>query len=387
MSSFANNPSPKPQPSPPSRLGALCERPFRALRARQRGSVIIVTLWTITLLTVLVTVIASENRLSARAALYQQEDLADWAGVIGAVNQAEMELMLERMPRPPEVVDDLSEVGRRPEYRFNGRELELNYPAAEDVTVRIYDHAGKINLNEISRARLRALIENKIGEDQDDRVDELLAAWNDWQDLNDLQSVIGAEVDYYQELDLPYRPRNGPFETVDELLLIRGFDEVFADVDLEAAFTLFGDNELVNLNLATVEAMQLLPGLNDELIEEIVAFRQENEFRGNGDVARIVPAENMAELRFWINNRKTTNHYTILAYPSQRGTLDEDGRPRPLTEEEQAEAGFLGLPDIDLATNAFSETVEVRTFNERPKILRINPYEKIPARVYVEPEE
>ena len=387
MISRAKNHSPKPQPSPPSRLGVLCERKPRALCERQGGSVIIVTLWTITLLTVLVTVIASENRLSARAALYQQEDLAHWAGVIGAVNQAEMELMLERMPRPPEVVEDVSQVGRRPEYRFNGGELELNYPAADDVTVRIYDHAGKINLNEISRARLRALIENKIGEDQDDRVDELLAAWNDWQDLNDLQSVIGAEVDYYQELDQPYRPRNGPFETVDELLLIRGFDEVFADVDLEAAFTLFGDNELVNLNLATVEAMQLLPGLNDELIEEIIAFRQENEFRGNGDVARIVPAENMAELRFWINNRKTTNYYTILAYPSQRGTLDEDGQARPLTDEEQAEAGFLGLPDVDLATNAFSQTVEVRTFNERPKILRINPYERIPARVYVEPEE
>ena len=68
---------------------------------RQRGTVIIVTLWTITLLTILITVLAGQIRLSAQAAFFHQQDLRSWANVQAAVNQAEMELMLEYMPRPP----------------------------------------------------------------------------------------------------------------------------------------------------------------------------------------------------------------------------------------------------------------------------------------------
>ena len=341
----------------------------------QRGSVIIITLWTIILLTILVTVIASEVRLSAHAAYYQRQELGNWADVLAAVNQGEMELMLEKMPRPPEVIDDLNEIDKNPLYRFNGQELELNYPAAEGITVRIYDHAGKINLREISRPRMRALLEKKLGDDQDDKIDQLIAAWGDWLDLNNAASVNGAEQDYYEALTPPYIPRNGKMESVEEILNIRGFDEVFSDVDMEAAFTLYTDNELVNLNLATVEAMRLLPGLDDDLIEQILAWRQENEFRGNGDVAQIVPAENMAELRPWLNSRKVSNFYTVMAYPKITA---------PNADDEEA-ADEDAMPQ-DLSSNAYSEIVEVDSFNNRPKVLRVNPYEKIPIRVLVQDE-
>ena len=341
--------------------------------SRQRGSVIVVTLWTVILLTILITVIAGQIRLSARAAYYQQEELGEWASIVSAVNQAEMELMMERMPRPPETIDDLDEINRNPLFRFNGQELSLHYPQAEGITVRIYDHAGKINLREIGRPRMRALLEKKLGEDADDQIDELIAAWGDWVDLSDSAGINGAERDYYEALDNPYSPRNGKLETVEEILHIRGFDEVFADVDLDAAFTLYTDDELVNLNLATVEAMQLLPGLDDELIAEIVAFRENNEFRGNGDVAQIVPAENMAELRPWLNSRRATSYYTIMAYRknSAEEYLFEDNEP----------------VEVDVTKTAFSEIVEIRSVNDRPKVLKINPYQDIPIRLVVRTED
>jgi general secretion pathway protein K len=345
-------------------------------KIKQRGSVIIVTLWTITLVTILVTVLAGQIRLSARAAFFHQEDLRNWSGVLAAINQAEMELMLEKMPRPPENLEDLDEVGRNPLYRFDGEEQQLAYPQAEGISVRIYDHAGKINLREISRPRLRALLEKKLGEDADVQViDAMMAAWGDWLDLNDQPGINGAEKEYYGELEPPYAPRNGALETVDEILLIRGFAEVFADVDLDAAFTLYGENELVNLNLATVEAMRLLPGLDDELIEQILLWRQENEFQGNGDVAQIVPIENMAELRPWLNSRKVTNFYTIMAYrkstPAADAEADDPENP---------------LPD-DLSTNAYAETVEVNSFTDMPRVLKTNPYQRIPTRVQIESDD
>ncbi len=334
-------------------------------RFAQKGSVVVVTLWTVILLTILVTVIAGQIRLSSRAAFFQQEELGEWANVISAINQAEMELMLERMPRPPESIDDLNEINRNPFFRFNGQELELYYPQAEGITVRIYDHGGKINLREIGRPRMRSLLEKKLGEDADDQIDELIAAWGDWVDLNDNPGINGAENEYYENLGTPFTQRNGKLETVEEILHIRGFDEVFADVDLDAAFTLYTDDELINLNLATVEAMQLLPGLDDELIAEILAFREQNEFRGNGDVAQIVPAENMAELRPWLNSRRTTSFYTIMAYKKlvQEADPFEDDALQP-----------------DITTTAFAETVQITSFNDSPRVLKINPYQSIPQR-------
>ncbi len=343
------------------------------INPRQRGSVIVVTLWTIILLTILITVIAGQIRLSSRAALYHQEELNDWAGVVSAINQAEMELMLERMPRPPESLDDLDEINRNPLFKFNGQSLALNYPAREGIAVRIYDHAGKINLREIGRPRMRALLEKLLGEDADTEIDELIAAWGDWVDLNNNAGINGAEEEYYESLDTPFIPRNGKLETVEEILHIRGFDSVFADIDLDAAFTLYTDDELINLNLATVEAMQLLPGLDDELINEIIAFRQNNEFRGNGDVAQIVPAENMAELRPWLNSRITSNFYTILAYKKQ---VSEE---YPFNDNE--------LIEVDVSTTAFAEIVSISSATSRPTIFKVNPYQNIPVRPVIRIED
>ncbi|UUO04480.1 type II secretion system protein GspK [Blastopirellula sp. J2-11] len=44
----------------------------------------------------------------------------------------------------------------------------------------------------------------------------------DYIDEDDEPREFGAEVDYYSGLDPPYAPKNGPLETVEELLLVRG---------------------------------------------------------------------------------------------------------------------------------------------------------------------
>jgi general secretion pathway protein K len=324
---------------------------FRSTVSFQRGSVLIVTLWTITVLTILVTALASQTRLSARVAWFHQQDLQGWADLLGAMNQAEMEVMLERQAPSIAATEQRERLGRNPLYRFNGEPLQLYYPQAEGIQVRIYDHAGKINLSTLNLQRLRELLRKRLGPDANVRVEAMLAAWTDWRDLNDNVSPNGAERDYYLSLDPPYEPRNGALESVEELLQIRGFAEVFADVDLDAAFTLYGDEEQINLNLATVEAMRLLPGLDDELIASILEWRREQEFNGNGDVAQLVPAENMAQLRPWLNSRRTSDFYTVLVYRDQDGAA-------PGT--------------------AHAEHIQVLGRTERPRVLKVIPYQTLP---------
>jgi len=348
---------------------------------REKGSVIIIVLWTAVLLTVLVTAMASKVRLSATTAFHNQQGVSQWADVTAAINHAYMELMMERMPRPIGEELEADEDGEIliPAYRFNGQPLELAYPAAEGIVVRVYDHAGKINLNRIPRRNMQAIIEKRLGgEDADpEEVQDLLAAWTDWTDLNDLESLNGAEEDYYLSLDPPYRPRNNPeLETVEEILQIRGFAELFEGVNLDAAFTIYGNNRSVNMNLATREAMQLLPGLDEELIETIIAFREVEDINNRAELAELVPFENLVELSNWVGNN-TSNVYSIFAYPQLELSAQ-------LQEQLEQESNQDFNPDP--VVQSYTETVEIRDFNNPPRVFKVNPYgylpDTAPARVH-----
>lgn len=347
------------------------------LPGRQRGAVIIIVLWTAVLLTVLVTAMASKVRLSANTAFHNQQAVNDWADVAAAINMAYMELMLETMPRPIGEVRPTDDDGEilLPEYRFNGQPLQLAYDAGEDMVVRIYDHGGKINLNRIPRRNMQTLIEKRLGGPFDadpEQVQDLLAAWTDWTDLNDIDSLPnGAEEEYYLALDPPYRPRNSPeLETVEEILQIRGFAELFEGVNLDAAFTIYGNNRSVNLNLATREAMQLLPGLDDELIERIIAYREIEDINDRTELQEIIPFENLVELSNWVGNT-TSTVYSIFVYP--RLELSE------AFQEQLRLAETEGL-DInpDPVVQAYLEIVEVRDFNTPPSVYKVVPYGYLP---------
>ncbi|MCE9525940.1 MAG: general secretion pathway protein GspK, partial [Planctomycetales bacterium] len=52
--------------------------------------------------------------------------------------------------------------------------------------------------------------------------EEISDAILDWLDDDDEARELGAELAYYSGLNPPYAPKNGPLETVEELLLVRG---------------------------------------------------------------------------------------------------------------------------------------------------------------------
>lgn len=344
----------------------------RMTNRRQSGTVIIIVLWTSVLLTVLVTAMASKVRLSAQTAMHNQEASVQWAELMGAVSKAEMELMMERMPRPVgEVLEETDEGEiRSPALRFNGQPLDLSYPKSDEVMVRIYDHAGKINLNRIPRRNMQMLIEKRLGGIDADpqEVQDLLAAWTDWTDLNDLEGLNGAEKDYYQDQDQPYSPRNNPeLDTVEELLHIRGFAELFEGVNLDAAFTIYGNTRTVNLNVATREALQLLPGLDEELIENILAFRQIEDIDNRAEIAEIVPFENLQELSAWVGT-STSNIYSVFVYPKLE--IDAEELVAQLEENE--------FVNTDLVTQAYMEIIEVRSYNALPVVYKVDPYGRLP---------
>ncbi len=85
----------------------------------------------------------------------------------------------------------------------------------------VTEEESKISLNGAAPPMLRTLLQNN-GVTDPSLLDTIVDSILDWRDKDDLHRLNGAESEYYALLPLPYRPRNGPFEIVEEVLLVKG---------------------------------------------------------------------------------------------------------------------------------------------------------------------
>jgi general secretion pathway protein K len=93
-----------------------------------------------------------------------------------------------------------------------------------NITYTIRDENGKISINSASKITLDKLLKYSGVEDKIERStisDSIL----DWIDTDKNHRLNGAEDDFYRTQSPPYYAKNGPIETIDELLKIRGVTE------------------------------------------------------------------------------------------------------------------------------------------------------------------
>ncbi len=339
---------------------------------KQRGVIIIIVLWFIVIVTVIVAALANETRLAAKTVFHNKKSLQTWNDTLQALNAAKMELLINRMPDPPGEEIPLSE-RKNKRYRFNGQLLTLAYPVPTTTSIRIYDQSGKINLQSLSKVHLRQLLENKIGTDPE-KLQPLLDAWNDWVDRDDFERVNGAEKKYYETLSPPYEPRNFRLETVEEILLIKGFKKAFQGVEIDTVFTVYGNSSRgINPNLATREALMLLPGMTGTAADNILVKRRKKDFKSINDLNEFIEPEQLAKLRPWINF-SSSNFYTIAIQTQERDEEDEESEV-----EKSVENKVIPPSSSEENQRAYMITVQTKGFNQLPKVLLVNPYGVLPS--------
>lgn len=118
-----------------------------------------------------------------------------------------------------------------------------------------------------------------------DKWDEIKDCFKDWTDKNEEHLLNGAEGDddYYQ--DRGVEPKNGPVDTVDELLQIKGFtpallyggESPYNEKDpplrgIAGLLTTWGDGK-VNVNSASRDVLMTLPDIQDFVVEKILELR------------------------------------------------------------------------------------------------------------------
>ncbi len=183
-----------------------------------------------------------------------------------------------------------------------------------EARVRLESSDGLIDLNAASDKLLASLFDS-IGVDEQVR-NELVDSILDWRDIDDVPRLHGAEVDDYGQVFLgPNRlPRNGPFQRVSELLLVKHmtpeiyngrieFDAVANShrkiPGLRELMTVSSGSARVNVNEASVDVLAALPGTNRELAARMAAERDQKRFASVDDlVARIPQLKNTETLEF-----------------------------------------------------------------------------------------
>ncbi|MGE0710175.1 MAG: general secretion pathway protein GspK [Planctomycetota bacterium] len=188
---------------------------------RESGVVLILVTLILLVVTSLALSLGRDAKVEVALALERADDLRLRALIDSAVERAMAEVRNDTTPG-----DDLFAIWRDDQANFEAMELGegkiwflLPSPDPGDGRVLRYglrDEASKLDVNTATEEQLLAI----PGITQE-AVDGIL----DWRDEDDDASPQGGESSYYASLDPPYTAKNGPIESLDELLRVKGIDE------------------------------------------------------------------------------------------------------------------------------------------------------------------
>jgi general secretion pathway protein K len=128
-------------------------------------------------------------------------------------------------------------------------------------------------------------------------IDASLAdAFVDWLDNDDAPRVGGAESSYYMALPYPYKAKNDLFDSVEEILLVRGVTrEIY---DKIRPFVTVTSSGKVNINTAPKEVLVALSAgtdaaeagaIDDAAAEQLIVYRKEHPFKKTADIGNVSP--------------------------------------------------------------------------------------------------
>jgi type II secretory pathway component PulK len=189
---------------------------------RRRGLVLLAVLVVAALVAVIALGLMFRLRAETGAAAATERGEQAWYAAMSGVSRAAMILKTSRADpktwydNPDALMNQMVVDDGRNRWYFTVWAEEITPDGSQPNTVRygVTDEAGKINLNTAEADVLAALpnMESML-------VDCLL----DYRDEDSDARPQGAEQDYYDALEHPYRVANGPLTTLDEVLLVKGF--------------------------------------------------------------------------------------------------------------------------------------------------------------------
>ncbi|QTA80617.1 Type II secretion system protein, protein K [Desulfonema limicola] len=266
-----------------------------------RGIALFIVLWIL----VLLSVIAGEFCNAMRTGIFmtrnfKEETQAYYIAKAG-LNIGISELMKNDPVFQKKAETDIKDQDEEIQWRVNAPIPFVDFGEGA-FQVKISNESGKININRADR-NLMILLLNKFELDDKDKntiIDSIL----DWRDKDDLHRLNGAENAYYQSLAQPYNAKNNDFDSIEELLLVKGISPeifkgmrsmvtVYPKTDIENKPGQKQDEEKfdynkININAVSSDVLSAFPLITEEHIQAINEFRQEKDFRSVSQLFPII---------------------------------------------------------------------------------------------------
>lgn len=326
--------------------------------AGQKGIALFLVLWVLTLLSVIVTEFCFSMRTEINIARNFKEQTEARYIALAGVNRAIAGLLADlAKPAGAAAVADETDDGTLPvRWRINADIPPVSFDNGS-FQVRIDNESGKVNLNHAESKLLQIALES-FALDKKER-ETIVDAILDWRDMDDLHRINGAENDYYQSLPNPYPCKNGEFDSIPELLLVKGITPELYHGGLSQMVTIYSDKEKkkirtsimkkintrkrkydynkVNINSAPEKMLLSLPGMTRDAVQNIQAFREEKDILYYSELIPLTGSEIYGKILPYISFERLP-YYTIRS----KGTVDNSHVAYNLTAVVRIDPGKKG---------------------------------------------
>ena len=188
------------------------------LKNERGGVALILVLWVMVILVAIVGEFAYSMRTELNITRNFKEEEESYQLALAGIESAKMEILLAKNSLYVYLTEDgILVFKKEKEEEIPERKGELGKGT---FSYTITDEEGKLNINTAPLEQIKSIIISS-GVDVTD-VDTIGDSIFDWRDTNNLHMLNGAEEDYYQSLENPYSSKDGPFDSIDELLLVKG---------------------------------------------------------------------------------------------------------------------------------------------------------------------
>jgi general secretion pathway protein K len=298
-------------------------------RKNQKGIALFLVLWVLTLLSVIVGEFCHTMRTEVNVTRNFKEETQAYYIAVAGLNIAISELVETKGNLwKLEIPEETEEI----EWRINADIPPVAF-AQGYFKITIQNESGKININKANQSLLKMMLGGfEIDEDAKNVIADSIL---DWRDSDDLHRTNGAEDEYYLSLPEPYECKDDDFDSVEELLLVKGITPEIFYGGLREMFTVWEDEkpqeknrpsvDKININAASPEVLRHLPQMTDDLVKEIMDFRKEKDFRSLSELSDIVGSEIYEEIRSYFSSpTKRSAFFTIRS----EGTIENSATKR-----------------------------------------------------------
>lgn len=285
-----------------------------------RGIALLLVLWVLTVLMVIVFAFSYTTRVETYSVLSFKDGMEKRFIAQAGIERGIAEIFYNKR---------FFNIPEKESWRLDGTPYTGEFGGGH-YEVRIMDEFGKVDINTAPDVLLKNLL-IQLGL-KNEESDAIVDAIMDWKDADDLRRLNGAESDYYMTLPNPYKAKNANFDSVEELIFVKGITHELlyggeGKKGLAEFVTVHSKSPQVSINSAPREVLLAVPGITEEIADNIISYREDKRITNPSEVG--VPMESNQYLSYIDSNTFTIDStgfkgagkggYTIRATVSLEG--------------------------------------------------------------------